>query len=393
MPKLARACLSVLIMTSAVTCSGRRADQRAPIPSSMLLPESLPLSKGNRFADSLPAARLGYQVFYDARFSQDGKVRCASCHLPERHFHDGLAVAIGKGGKPLPRNTPSIFTAAWNPGDFMWDGRADSLWSQPLLAFENPGEMGTTRLQLARALRDSRIYRPLYEDIFGPLPDLADTRRFPPRGRPGDEAFDNMSAEDQGAINLVVANLGKALEAYMRKVATGRAAFDRYLLGDMSAISEAAVRGLDVFVSAGCPTCHSGPTFTDGLYYDVHVPQRPDVPIDRAHARGLEILAASPFNHLGVYYDHAGGDNGGGDNRPVPPPGAADERAFRTPSLRDLERTAPYMHNGVYQSIAQVLEGHGPQNLSAGERLDLEVFLLSLSGRYPERPWDNWPNN
>ena len=133
----------------------------------------------------------------------------------------------------------------------------------------------------------------------------------------------------------------------MRKVATGRAAFDRYLLGDTSAISEAAVRGLGIFVSAGCLTCHSGPTFTDGSYYNLHAPQRPGAPADRARAGGLEILAASPFNRLGVYYDHADGDGDNGDNRPIPLPNAADDGAFRTPSLRDLEHTAPYMHNGV----------------------------------------------
>ncbi len=356
--------------------------------AALLLPATLPKARGNAFGDSLPAAQLGFQVFFDPRFSTVEEMRCATCHLPEKSFGDGLAVSLGKDDKPLPRNSPSIFASAWVPGNLFWDGRADSLWSQPLFAFENPTEMATTRLSIAHTIADNQYYQSLYAEAFGSLPNLSDLVRFPASGKPGDAAFDAMSEDDQDTVNRMVANVGKALEAYMRKVATGRAPLDAFLLGDTSLFSASARRGLSLFAKAGCIDCHSGPALSDGLYHDMKVPPLPGAGTDLGRAEGLLILEQNPFNATGPYYDAEAGRPVSNPNEEPDPVGA-----FRTPTLRDVIRTGPYGHNGYYARLEDLLENHGPTKLTKAQLADLVVFFLQLNGREPERPWSNWPTN
>ena len=355
--------------------------------SDLLLPEALPVAPGNAVAESSAAAQLGFQIFFDPRFSSIPGVRCATCHIPEKSFADQLPVSQGKDLKPLARNSPSIYTAAWY-SSFFWDGRADTLWSQPLFPFENPAEMGTTRLALAHTVVEQPLYSPLYEAVFGARPDLSDRTRFPDQGKPGDPSFDSMASADQDVINRVVANVGKSLEAYMRKVATGRSALDQYLLGDSSSFEPAAQAGLSVFVKAKCIDCHGGPTLSDGLYHDMKVPSLPGAAEDLGRESGLAILAANPFNAQGPYYDDIG-------SPPPAPSMPADgaEGAFRTPSLRDVALTAPYGHNGYYPTLEALLADHGSTKLTDDETSSIIVFLLQLTGKYPDRPWGNWPTN
>lgn len=361
-----------------------------PEPSSFLLPKELPKARGNAVGDAIAAAKLGFQVFFDARFSRDQQMRCATCHLPEANFHDRRPTSIGFAGKILPRNSPTILNAAWNTADFFWDGRADSLWSQALFAFESPDEMATTRLELAHSLSKVALYRRLYEDAFGAIADLTDTRRFPATGRPGDASFDAMAAGDQETINRIVANLGKALEAYMRRVATGPSRFDRYLGGDASAVDDGVREGFRVFLDVGCARCHSGPSFSDGRFHAMTLPRRPDDAPDRGRADGLEIQRQNPFNRFGPYHD---ADPSLGRPKPMETATPADVGALRTPTLRNIGLTAPYGHDGRASTLAALLEQHGDVRLSAKQINRLQVFLLSLNGSYPERPWNNWPAN
>jgi len=366
----------------------------------MLLPEKLPPARGNAYGDSLAAAKFGFQVFFDQRFSQGGLMRCATCHVPETAFHDRRQVSLGRGNRPLPRNSPTLLTAAWTHGDFFWDGRADSLWSQPLFAFENPEEMATTRLELAHTLADHPLYHRLYVDAFGPLPDLTDKTRFPAAGRPGDKAFDAMAEVDKQTINRMVANLGKALEAYMRKLATGRSRLDRYLLGQADGLDSSALEGLSVFVKAGCVTCHSGPTLSDDRYHDMGVPLLPNAADDIGRAGALPILAANPFNRFGIYYDRGATEHLAvapqvqqRQERPDAETAANGRARFRTQTLRNISMTAPYGHNGYYATLGDLLAHHGPVRLTPKQSDSIQIFLMSLRGIYPERPWNNWPSN
>ena len=366
----------------------------------MLLPERLPPARGNAYGDSLAAAKFGFQVFFDPRFSLGGQMRCATCHVPESAFHDRRQVSLGRGNRPLPRNSPTLLTAAWTHGDFFWDGRADSLWSQPLFAFENPEEMATTRLDLAHTLSDQPLYHRLYVEAFGPLPDLSDKTRFPPSGRPGDKAFDAMTEADKQSINRIVANLGKALEAYMRKLATGRSRLDRYLLGQAGSLDSSALEGLAVFVKTGCATCHSGPTLSDDRYHDMGVPALPNAAADIGRAGALPILAANPFNRFGVYYDRSAAEPSAAlaeaqqrKTHAGVESAASGVGKFRTQTLRNISMTAPYGHNGYYATLGDLLAHHGPVRLTPQQADSIQIFLMSLRGIYPERPWNNWPSN
>ena len=366
-------------------------------------PGAPPPARGNRFADSLPAARLGFAVFFDARFSSNQEVRCASCHAPETSFQDGRPLPQAQGF--VGRNTPTLLNAAALGWQF-WDGRADSLWSQALYAFENPAEMNFTRLELAHQLR--ALYRADYEAVFGLLPDLADTARFPPRGAPGTSAWDAMAPADRDAVNRVVANLGKAMEAYVRKLYAGPSRVDRFLGGDATALSAVEARGLAVFAQAKCTACHSGPVWSDGRFHDLGVAPAAGRAPDRGRADGLARLLASPFSAHGAYFDGPPP----ADEAALYQPSAADLGAFRTPPLRSVARTAPYGHDGSFPTLEAIVDFHlagggrgrtdvvgdvdpllQPRTLSADDRAALVALLRALDGKPPPLPWADWPQH
>lgn len=366
-----------------------------------VLPDTLPQSGGNRFADSYDAARFGHRVFFDARFSKNMSMRCADCHLPERAFQDGTATPVP--APAITRNTPTVINSAWLKWQF-WDGRADSLWSQALLPFENPDEMNFTRLEVVHLV--DTAYRASYELAFGPLPDFSSTARFPARGAPGDPAFDRMADVDKHAVNLVFVNVGKAIESYERKLAARGSKVDRYLLGELGALDGREQRGLAVFARASCAACHSGPMFTDELFHNLGVPARPGVAQERGRADAFQTLRASPFTRFGPFSDG-----------PPPPddpayrPDGRDLGAIRTPSLRNVSLSAPYAHNGAFDTLEDVVDFHlrgggrgqsgylgevdalqQPETVTTEDRDALIAFLKALKGEYPPRPWSGWPD-
>lgn len=355
------------------------------------LPAALPPARGNAHGDDLGAAHLGFGIFYDARFSANQMVRCATCHLPEKQFQDDRAT--GKGLAELARNTPTILDAAWMEHQF-WDGRADSLWSQALFPFESPLEMDFTRLEIAHRVAQS--YRADYESVFGPLPPLDDEARFPARGAPGDPAWESMAAADRDAVNRVAANVGKALDAYQRKVAAGRAPLDRFLAGDTAALGANERRGLVVFVQAACIACHSGPMLSDEGFHDLGLPALAGKEPDRGRADGVATLLASPFNAAGPYWD--------GPREALPEPASPfDVGAFRTAPLRNIALSAPYGHDGRFATLRDVVDAHlradgavdpllAPRALTPADEDALLAFLASLNGDYPLPPWNNWPD-
>lgn len=353
--------------------------------------KQMPPSWGNAKADDPDAALLGFAVFFDARMSRDQTVRCASCHVPERYFADGRPTAVGIDGHVAPRNSPSIHTAPWHRWQ-MWDGLADSLWSQAALPFENPKEMDLTRLELAE--RIGSLHREGYEGIFGALPDMTG---WPARGRPGDEAFDQLEPATQHEVNRIMANVGKALEAYERRVAWRHGRFDAFVTGDDAALSDEERRGFAVFMKSGCDACHSGPALSDDGFHRIGLPPAAGAQPERARAAALEALPASPFSSQGPFYD---GEAPG----PLPTPVAADEGAYRTPSLRSVGRTGPWGHNGTFERLGDIVDFHlkggegdvdeklKPVSLSADERAALLAFLLALDPEDPPSPWNNWPD-
>ena len=375
-------------------------------------PARSPPDPTDRVADEPRAAILGQALFFDAGLSPSGTISCASCHQPARAFTDGRALA--KGLAVGTRNTPTLLGVADNHW-FFWDGRADSLWSQVLQVVENPREFGSDRLTVAHAIADNPALSRAYEQVFGPMPPLGDGARFPPQGRPeADEtspdarAWDAMAAADRDAVDRVFANVGKAIEAYERKLAGGPSPFDRYVEGlktgdpgKLALLSPAAKRGLRLFVGAGhCDLCHAGPDFSDGEFHDIGLPVPPGEDPDEGRAAGIEELRVDPFNGIGRFSDDPAAAR---DRLAYLPSPQSQLGAFKTPSLRNVALTAPYMHDGRFARLRDVLafyaEGKAASrgrlvgtreetlalvpHLTASEISDLVAFLETLDSAPP----------
>ena len=356
------------------------------------LPENPPPNPTNRVADDPVAAQLGQAFFFDTRFSRDGTVACATCHSPFHGFADVEATSLGAGRGT--RNAPTLLNAAYNRWQF-WDGRADTLWAQALSALEGELEQAGTRLQYAHLI--NQHYEAAYEKVFGPLPELEDTKRFPPDGKQGDAKFDSMSEADQHAVNIVFANIGKAIEAYERLLISGNAPFDQYVAGDETALTLQAKRGLKTFIGKGvCILCHDTPTFTNNEFHNLGVPQD-DLPEDTGRFEGISALLANPFNGGGRYSDDTTVATRILDFL-VPTPQHQGE--FKTPTLRNVALTPPYFHTGAFPTLDAVIEFNNaggvengfvgrrvgtlePLHLSEQEKRDLVEFLRTLTGEPP----------
>lgn len=364
----------------------------------------------NRYATDPRAAALGQFLFFDTRLSPDGKFACATCHDPARAFTDGEPLARGR--VPLTRNTPTLLDAARTRWLF-WDGRADALWSQALVPLESDDEMGSSRARVAHHVASDAALKRAYEEIFGPVPDLA---RVPadagPLGATDDprrSAWNALTDADRAAVERVFANVGKALAAYERLLLPQNSPFDVFVRAlrenDVRGIETypaAAQRGLALFLGrANCRSCHVGASFSDQEFHNIGVPARvarrapgSSPAPDSARHGGIETLLRDPFNARGAYSDEKDGERA----RELGQLTATPEvwGALRTPSLRNVARTAPYMHQGQFATLREAVEyystlkgsvpigHHGekvltPLNLTESEIADLITFLETLS--------------
>jgi len=282
--------------------------------------------------------------------------------------------------------------------------------------------MGASRARVAHHVASDPALKRAYETLFGALPDLA---RVPadagPLGAADDvrrRAWLALAEEERTAVERVFANVGKALAAYERRLVPRGSAFDLFVAalraGDPRATElypAAAQRGLALFMGrANCRSCHVGPTFSDQEFHNIGVPARDgSVAPEPARHGGIEKLLREPFNARGVYSDERDGERARELGQLAATPEAWG--AWRTPSLRNVARTAPYMHQGQFATLREVVEyystlkgsvpigHHGekvltPLNLSTGEIDDLVAFLVSLDDpalavellRSPETP-------
>ena len=377
----------------------------------------------NAYADDDKAAALGQKLFFDKRFSgpivagadsdngglgavgESGKVACVDCHLVDEWMSDtrsnpnNCSIGVDWTG----RNSPTMVNVAFYEW-FAWDGRGDSLWSKSMIPPESPKTVGGTRLGFAHGLWDR--YHDEYDAIFEPDldasldPKAMDSERFPDAGKPKaaatdpDGAWEGMAPEDQKIINRIFSNVGKSYAAYFRLLVSRDAPFDRYVAGDTGAIDEAAKRGLKLFIGkAACVECHDGPAFTDNEFHNTGVPQEGQhVPAeDLGRFTAVDIVLKSAFNSNGEFSD---------DKTTGKLDGLAksdgDKGKFRTKHLRQIANTAPYMHDGRFATLAEVVEfynqGGGtpavgtkdaviaPLNLTPDEVADLIAFLETLTG-------------
>ena len=373
---------------------------------------TLPPDTTNQYAENYSAARLGHKIFFDTRFSRNGKVSCATCHVPEKFFTDDLARAKGVG--VTKRSTPSIIGIAYSPW-FFWDGSSDSLWSQALSPLESEVEHGGNRMQYARLIFGNPEYRKTYQDIFGQLPDLSDHKRFPPKASPtGHDEYqilwNAMSSEDQTAVTTIFVNISKAIAAYERLLLPSESRFDRYVTAVLNgkhsnALTQDEIDGLKLFIGKGmCVTCHQGPMFTNHGFHNVGAPDPAsgkqwrrilkifvEQPLfDVGRYLGVKKVMASEFNCLGNYSDAV--DYECAELKYANTKPAATLGAFKVPTLRNIAATAPYFHLGQFATLGDVLAhyneapdaavGHSelvPLGLDNIELAQLEAFLHSLA--------------
>ena len=324
----------------------------------MTLPGAPPADTTNAKADDPAAAALGKSLFGDASLSPSLQISCTRCHDAGQHFQDGLPQSSGaaKGD----RNTPSVTLASHARWQF-WDGRADTLWAQALGPLENPKEHASSRLFVAHAVADR--YASAYTAVFGALPPLGDTARFPLSGKPGDAQWTSMSPADQDAATRVFVNVGKSIAAYERTLRVLPNALDAYAGGDLAALTPAQKNGLLVFFSVGCAQCHYGPRLTDDAFHVLRFPTgRQDGRADRGRLDGLSLLLASEFLSSGPFSDDRAARHGLGLTL-----NPSVDGAFKTPSLRGVASTAPYGHGGTLATLGDVAMLYGTAGLPAAD--------------------------
>lgn len=285
---------------------------------------------------SAAKVELGRFLYFDNRLSSDSTIACASCHAPEKAFTDGAAVSTGIKGQKGGRSAPTVINRAYSTLQF-WDGRAESLEEQAKGPIANPIEMTAEKTADAahaagvKRLRGVAGYAKQFEKVFG-------------------------------TKDVTIDHVAKAIATFERTVYSGNAPFDRYSAGDKKAMSESQIRGMDVFFNkAACDSCHLGFNFTDGSYVNIGI--------------GMD----KPKPDLGRYVVSLKDE---------------DKGAFKTPTLREIEHTGPYMHDGSIKTLEAVVEHYDkggiknpqldqrlkPLKLSDQDKRDLVAFLKALSG-------------
>ncbi len=302
-----------------------------------------PFPAMNRPAGSLNTPErieLGRLLFFDPVLSGDNSISCAHCHHPDRGFADGLDFSVGIRGQRTGRSAPTVWNSAFNKEQF-WDGRASTLEDQAKGPIQSPVEMDQKPAELVEELKKIPGYVEQFDKAFG----------------------------GQGGSAVTFDNVAAAIATFERTVISANSAFDRFAAGDTSALSPSARNGLKLFrsVSTRCFECHGLPNFANQDYKIIGVPDVKDP----------------------AKYD---GDVGRG----AISKDAGYNFAFKIPTLRNIEKTGPYMHNGIYRTLEEVMDfyakGGGHElmvpnlddkirkfDLSMSDRADLVAFMKSLT--------------
>ena len=308
---------------------------------------------------------LGKKLFFDRRLSGDGTMSCVTCHMPELGFSDGQAISLSYPTTSNWRNSPTLINVAFSKFLFH-DGRVETLEDQALFPMMSAFEMNQNLDYMEEEIRSVPEYVDEFRQVFG---------------------TDDITRE----------RIAMAIAAFERTLVSRNAPLDRYLNGEGNVLSVAAQKGLDIFKGKGkCEECHYGVNLIDDRFHALNVPENPEFQADPRvaatrrfvaklnHFEGFRTLNEDPGRYLITKDDK-------------------DWRAFKTPTLRDISKTGPYMHNGVFETLNEVVDffdrggGEGnsalkPLGLSTDEKKDLQTFLVeALTGddikiEYPKIP-------
>ena len=308
---------------------------------------------------------LGKMLFFDRRLSGDGTMSCATCHIPELGFTDGQAISLSYPTTKNWRNSPTLINVAFSKFLFH-DGRAETLEDQALFPMMSSFEMNQNLDFVEEEIRSVPEYLGLFKVVFG---------------------SDDITRE----------RMAMAIASFERTLVSRNAPLDSYLAGDTKALSPEAEKGYEIFTGKGkCTECHYGTALIDDKFHALNVPEHPEFQADPRVAATRRFVAK--LNH---YEDFRNLREDPG--RFLISKDKKDWRAFKTPTLRDISKTAPYMHNGVFESLEDVIDffdqggGAGntllkPLNLDEEEKRALKIFMVeALTGEdinitYPKIP-------
>jgi cytochrome c peroxidase len=360
------------------------------------------LKSTNKYGDDPRAVALGEKLFFLEGLGGVGTTQsCASCHNPNSGWADGIQFATGDGVGTL--NTPTVRNSAFNNFLF-WDGRADSLWAQAAQPLESPIEMHGSRYGVLRTISTDEKLLNEWQGIFGKMPAIAQDLTRPPHAAPNEEfgdAWISLGKDGQLAINEAFVKTLKAIAAFERTVISEKSNFDLFVEGLrtdeaelIKRLSPQAQRGMKIFVGeANCISCHFGPLLSDGQFHNIGLEPYQDIPAVIGRPDGIEKVRLDLFNGRNRFSDDASWKANGQMLYMI-----SNEHtvgAVKTPSLRDVATTAPYMHDGRFATLEEVVEfysllpgfpgvGHREETLSrlllSDEQLaELVAFMKSLS--------------
>ena len=351
--------LPLAALATAIAVSGVHAADTAKAADTGDKPAFAPLPDAKEVKQA--RADLGRYLFFDTRLSGDTATSCSTCHDPAKGWSDGQQLSNGYTSISYFRNAPSLFNAAFR-NFYMWDGRLDGS-DQGAVVRDMLTEAHTMNMDSRLAqerLKQVPEYAAMFETAFG---------------------GDPYGGKIYGAIG-----------EYIKTIRTDNAPFDKFLKGDKKALGADAKRGMDLFAGkAGCISCHNGATLSDGKRHALGVPDNPELATNAER----QISMLRHFSTMGTpNYMNLRTDVGAY----VVSKDKADIGKFATPSLWDVGQTAPYMHSGVFASLAAVVDfydaggGDGPNKsgllkplgLSKKEKADLVAFLTSLTGDAPK---------
>lgn len=343
------------------------------------------------------AAEFGSELFNDWRLSRGEEFACQTCH---RVTDDLMSVR-----NDTLIDIPSLWNIAYNNW-FFWDGRADTLWMQALGPIENPIEHNFSRAEIAKLISRDDHYRSSYEELFGKFPDFSDEVRYPIPAMPSkdnkeaNENWKEMSKNDRMEMNKVFAGVGKVLAAFQMTLISQKTDFDVYVEGlkednkiKKQALSDEAKRGLKVFIGKGkCIECHSGPAFTDSKFHNTLLPETGiEFGFKEGRYGGIKALKNSIFNAVGPFSD---APHAHVSKRVVSLEAKSKNKdSFKTPGLRNVYYTHPFMHTGQFSDLKEVINFYSemkearkskypeiePRKFTDLEKSDLLEFLKSLS--------------
>ena len=323
----------------------------------MSLDISVPIEEdsSNQYRYDEATIRFGETLFSSTILSKNGEIACASCHQIDNYFTDSLS--LSQGLQTTRRSAPTLLglqRQRW----FNWDGACDSAWCQAIGPLEKDGEMGTSRIALAHTILEH--YKTDYEAIFGTLPpNIAD---WPTEGKPTMEEWEQISESIQIDSTQILVNVAKAIDAYEYTLSPPKRRlddfFEQYREDQQSAfdfLSSVEQKGLDLFLNEGrCVLCHAGPTLSNGEFHNIGLGMRDWLdPLDIGRYDGIDSLRNSTFNSAGIWSD----DSEGIKAKRISRLNQKTEQLgqFKTPTLREIGNTAPYMHGGHFETLDEVL--------------------------------------